>query len=146
MGIGDSIGKAAENAMEDLAGTSRPTEKLNVPDPTDPNDDVEVHSSISEGSNAMEAEKQKAPGLKTGPAPGPVSENPFGGDTDETDNDKANDDGGLAGSATEPGGGEESAQGGVPGVAGGLPDSNPDELRADPTEGDQDPSTSTGRG
>ena len=32
------------------------------------------------------------------------------------------------------------------GVSGGLPDSNPDELRADPTEGDQDPSTSTGRG
>jgi hypothetical protein len=147
MGIGDSIGKAAENAMEDLAGTSKPTEKLNVPDPTDPNDDVEVHSSISEGSNAMEAEKQKAPGLKTGPAPGPVSENPFGGDTDETDNDRANDDGGLAGSAAAPGGGAESArEGGVSGVSGGLPDSNPDELRADPTEGDQDPSTSTGRG
>lgn len=146
MGIGDSIGKAAENAMEDLAGTSKPTEKLNVPDPTDPNDDVEVHSSISEGSNAMEAEKQKAPGLKTGPAPGPVSENPFGGDADETDNDRANDDGGLAGSATAPGGGAESAQEGVSGVSGGLPDSNPDELRADPTEGDQDPSTSTGRG
>jgi hypothetical protein len=147
MGIGDSIGKAAENAMEDLAGTSKPTEKLNVPDPTDPNDDVEVHSSISEGSNAMEAEKQKAPGLKPGPAPGPVSENPFGGDTDETDNDRANDDGGLAGSAAAPGGGAESAQeGGVSGVSGGLPDSNPDELRADPTEGDQDPSTSTGRG
>lgn len=146
MGIGDSIGKAAENAMEDLAGTSKPTEKLNVPDPTDPNDDVEVHSSISEGSNAMEAEKQKAPGLKTGPAPGPVSENPFGGDTDETDNDRANDDGGLAGSATAPGGVADSAQEGVSGVSGGLPDSNPDELRADPTEGDQDPSTSTGRG
>ena len=89
MGIGDSIGKAAENAMEDLAGTSKPTEKLNVPDPTDPNDDVEVHSSISEGSNAMEAEKQKAPGLKTGAAPGPVSESPFGGDIDETNNDRA---------------------------------------------------------
>jgi len=146
MGIGDSIGKAAENAMEDLAGTSKPTEKLNVPDPTDPNDDVEVHSSISEGSNAMEAEKEKAPGLKTGAAPGPVSENPFGGDVDETDNDRANDDGGLAGSATAPGGGAGSAQGGVSGVSGGLPDSNPDELRADPTEGDQDPSTSTGRG
>lgn len=144
MGIGDSIGKAAENAMEDLAGTSKPAEKLNVPDPTDPNDDVEVHSSISEGSNAMEAEKEKAPGLKTGPAPGPVSENPFGGDTDETDNDRANDDGGLAGSATAPGG--AGGQGGVSGVAGGLPESDPDELRADPTEGDQDPSTSTGRG
>ena len=137
MGIGDSIGKAAENAMEDLAGTSKPTEKMNVPDPTDPNDDVEVHSSISEGSNAMEAEKEKAPGLKTGPAPGPVSESPLGGDVDETNNDRAE-----AGSGTGDGG----LTGSTGGVAGGLPDSNPDELRADPTEGDQDPSTSTGRG
>ena len=148
MGIGDSIGKAAENAMEDLAGTSKPTEKMDVPDPADPNDDVEVHSSLSEGSNAMEAEKQKAPGLKTGAAPGPVSENPFGGDVDETNNadgggqtGRAPDDAALAGDATAPAGGAGTA----PGPA-GLPDSNPDELRADPTEGDQDPSTSTGRG
>lgn len=151
MGIGDSIGKAAENAMEDLAGTSKPTEKMNVPDPTDPNDDVEVHSSISEGSNAMEAEKEKAPGLKTGPAPGPVSESPFGGDTDETNNDRAEagrgtGDDGLTGSAAAPGGAGAAGNRGPGGVAGGLPDSNPDELRADPTEGDQDPSTSTGRG
>ncbi|MDT0169188.1 hypothetical protein [Pseudarthrobacter sp. BRE9] len=143
MGIGDSIGKAAENAMEDLAGTSKPTEKSDVPDPTDPNDDVEVHSSLSEGSNAMEAEKQKAPGLKTGAAPAPVSENPFGGDVDETDADQADDDG-LAGNATAPGGAGTS--GGSVSGSGGLPESNPDELRADPSEGDQDPSTSTGRG
>jgi hypothetical protein len=102
MGIGDSIGKAAENAMEDLAGTSDPVEKRDVPEPSDPNSDVEVHSSLSEGSNAMEAEKQKAPGLKPGPAPGPVSESPLGGDVDETGNDQANDDGGLAGSASAP--------------------------------------------
>jgi hypothetical protein len=156
MGIGDSIGKAAENAMEDLAGTSKPTEKTHVPDPTDPNDDVEVHSSLSEGSNAMEAEKQKAPGLKTGAAPGPVSENPFGGDEDTgnpaggsgtgTGSGTADqDDDGLAGSASVPGGGSPVGAGGVPG-SGGLPESNPDELRADPSEGDQDPSTSTGRG
>jgi hypothetical protein len=150
MGIGDSIGKAAENAMEDLAGTSDPVEKRDVPDPSDPNSDVEVHSSLSEGSNAMEAEKQKAPGLKAGAAPGPVSESPFGGDADETANDQAYDDGGLAGSASAPGSAAGSAgansTGDVSGVSGGLPDSNPDELRADPTEGDQDPSTSTGRG
>ncbi|MDP9989149.1 hypothetical protein J2S98_004338 [Arthrobacter oryzae] len=116
MGIGDSIGKAAENAMEDLAGTSKPTEKMDVPNPADPNDDVEVHSSLSEGSNAMEAEKQKAPGLKTGAAPAPVSNSPLGGDVDETDNlrahsgmarndqkqNEASDDGGLAGDATAP--------------------------------------------
>jgi hypothetical protein len=70
MGIGESIGKAAENAMEDLAGTSSPTENAKVPEPTDPNSDVEVHSSISEGSNAMQAEKEKAPGLKAGPPSG----------------------------------------------------------------------------
>jgi hypothetical protein len=149
MGIGDSIGKAAENAMEDLAGTSDPVEKRDVPDPSDPNSDVEVHSSLSEGSNAMEAEKQKAPGLKAGAAPGPVSESPFGGDVDDRRDDQANDDGGLADSASAPGGSAGSASdggtGNVSGVAGGLPDSNPDELRADPTEGDQDPSTSTGR-
>jgi hypothetical protein len=149
MGIGDSIGKAAENAMEDLAGTSDPVEKRDVPDPSDPNSDVEVHSSLSEGSNAMEAEKQKAPGLKAGAAPGPVSESPFGGDVDDTGNDPANDDGGLAGDVSAPAGGAGSEGGGstesVSGVAGGLPDSNPDDLRADPTEGDQDPSTSTGR-
>lgn len=150
MGIGDSIGKAAENAMEDLAGTSKPTAKPHVPEPTDPNNDVEVHSSLSEGSNAMEAEKQKAPGLKTGPAPGPVSENPFGGDeetgtadggSDTTDQD----DDGLAAGASRPGVGSPAGAGGVPG-SGGLPEPNPDELRADPSEGDQDPSTSTGRG
>lgn len=150
MGIGDSIGKAAENAMEDLAGTSKPTEKLDVPDPTNPNDDVEVHSSLSEGSNAMEAEKQKAPGLKAGAAPGPVSSSPLGGDADETGTDTGNDDGALAGDATAPGGtagsaGAGSAGGSVRG-SGGLPESNPDELRADPSEDDQDPSTSTGRG
>ena len=145
MGIDDSIGKAAENAMEDLAGTSKPTEKLDVPDPADPNDDVEVHSSLSEGSNAMEAEKQKAPGLKAGAAPGPVSSSPLGGDADETGTDAGNDDGALAGEATAPVGGAGSAGGSVAG-SGGLPESNPDELRADPSEGDQDPSTSTGRG
>ena len=90
MGIGDSIGKAAENAMEDLAGTSKPNEDAQVPEPTDPNSDVEVHSSISEGSNAMEAEKEKPPGLKTGSG-------------------------------------------------------DPDALRADPGEGDEDPSTGLGR-
>ncbi|UTT69777.1 hypothetical protein NMQ03_00920 [Arthrobacter sp. DNA4] len=113
MGIGDSIGKAAENAMEDLAGTSKPTEKTDVPDPADPNDDVEVHSSLSEGSNAMEAEKQKAPGLKTGAAPAPVSNSPLGGDADgdkvhngrapgDREQNGTADDAGLAGDATAP--------------------------------------------
>ena len=149
MGIGDSIGKAAENAMEDLAGTSDPTEKMDIPDPADPNDDVEVHSSLSEGSNAMEAEKQKAPGLKTGAAPGPVSSSPLGGDSGDTGRDGSghgatDDDGGPASGATAPAGAAGAAGGKVAGPA-GLPEGDPDELRADPSEGDQDPSTSTGR-
>jgi hypothetical protein len=154
MGIGDSIGKAAENAMEDLAGTSKPTEKLDVPDPTDPNDDVEVHSSLSEGSNAMEAEKQKAPGLKAGAAPDPVSEAPLGGDVEEGESTRAphatqggsgSEETGLTEDASAPSGGTDGVPRDVPGPA-GLPEGDPGELRADPSEGDQDPSTSTGRG
>ena len=131
MGIGDSISKAAENAMEDLAGTSKPTDGTGVPEPTDPNSDVEVHSSISEGSNAMEAEKEKAPGLKPGPATGPVSANPAPSEND--------------------GGPAESEAADAPDVPrdvpgpGGLPEGDPGELRADPGEGDEDPSTALGR-
>jgi hypothetical protein len=36
MGIGDRIEKAAENAMEDLAGTPSPTDDAHVPDPGAP--------------------------------------------------------------------------------------------------------------
>ncbi|QOD03703.1 hypothetical protein [Pseudarthrobacter sp. BIM B-2242] len=132
MGIGDSISKAAENAMEDLAGTSKPTEGTDVPEPTDPNSDVEVHSSISEGSNAMEAEKEKAPGLKPGSATGPVSANPVS---------SANERGTTDSEAT----GTPDAPRDVPGPA-GLPEGDPGELRADPGEGDEDPSTGLGRG
>ncbi|MEW9871561.1 hypothetical protein [Arthrobacter sp. HS15c] len=140
MGIGDSIGKAAENAMEDLAGTSSPTENARVPEPTDPNSDVEVHSSISEGSNAMEAEKEKAPGLKAGPATGPVSSPPAEPvSTPDVATDGAAEDAGSA--ATEEAG---EVPRDVPGPA-GLPDGDPDALRADPGEGDEDPSTALGR-
>ena len=131
MGIGDSISKAAENAMEDLAGTSKPTDGTSVPEPTDPNSDVEVHSSISEGSNAMEAEKEKAPGLKPGPTTGPVSANPAPSEnvsgTTESETEDAPD-----------------VPRGVPGP-GGLPEGDPGELRADPGEGGEDPSTQLGR-
>lgn len=132
MGIGENISKAAENAMEDLAGTSRPTEATDVPEPTDPNSDVEVHSSLSEGSNAMEAEKEKAPGLKPGPATGPVSTNPAPSDNERgtTESERAD---------------TPDVPRSVPGP-GGLPESEPGELRADPGEGGQDPSTGLGRG
>jgi hypothetical protein len=133
MGIGDSISKAAENAMEDLAGTSKPTDGTDVPEPTDPNSDVEVHSSISEGSNAMEAEKEKAPGLKPGSATGPVSANP------------AQPGGGDGGPAEPTEADAPDVPRDVPGPA-GLPEGDPGELRADPGEGDQDPSAGLGRG
>lgn len=132
MGIGDNISKAAENAMEDLAGTSKPTDKSDVPEPTDPNSDVEVHSSLSEGSNAMEAEKEKAPGLKPGPATGPVSANPAPSDNERgtTESEQAD---------------TPDVPRDVPGPA-GLPESDPGELRADPGEGGEDPSAGLGRG
>jgi hypothetical protein len=148
MGIGESIGKAAENAMEDLAGTSSPTANAKVPEPTDPNSDVEVHSSISEGSNAMAAEKEKAPGLKSGPATGPVSSRPVEPDTGREAGAAA---GAGAGGAADAAADDTAAEDagdvprGVPGPA-GLPDGDPGTLRADPGEGDQDPSTDMGRG
>ncbi|MBT2534080.1 hypothetical protein J7E83_18505 [Arthrobacter sp. ISL-48] len=140
MGIGDSIGKAAENAMEDLAGTSKPTEDAHVPEPTDLNSDVEVHSSISEGSNAMEAEKEKAPGLKTGSATGPISGNPVS----PGDEPGAGTDSGGPSEAGSPADAPDVPRD-VPGSA-GLPEGDPDALRADPGESDEDPSTGMGRG
>lgn len=139
MGIGDSIGKAAENAMEDLAGTSEPTDDAHVPEPGTKDDDVQVHSSISEGSNAMDDDGDASHGGEAGlsssapQGPGPAGNGGSGG----------------------PGGSEDSADIGatetpdVPrDVAGsaGLPDPDPDELRADPSEGGEDPSTGVGRG
>lgn len=54
MGVEDSIRKATENAMEDLAATSDPVDDGHVPEPGKKADDIQVHSSISEGSNAMD--------------------------------------------------------------------------------------------
>jgi hypothetical protein len=139
MGIGESIGKAAENAIEDLAGTSSPTENARIPEPTDPNSDVEVHSSISEGSNAMEAEKEKAPGLKAGPATGPVSSQPV-----EPEGDRNSSASAAAERASADADGAGDVPRDVPGPA-GLPEGDPDALRADPGEGDEDPSTGLGR-
>ena len=54
MGVEDNIKKAAENAMEDLADASDPQDGGYVPEPGERDDDIQVHSSISEGSNAMD--------------------------------------------------------------------------------------------
>jgi hypothetical protein len=54
MGIGDSIRKVADDAMKDLGDNSLPPNDGPTPEPGKKADDVRVHSSISEGSNAME--------------------------------------------------------------------------------------------
>ena len=77
MGIGDSISKAAENAMENLGGTAKKFDDGHTPDPDNPRDDVQVHSSISEGSNALDGETRDAgtsASPEAGPRPGSDSE------------------------------------------------------------------------
>jgi hypothetical protein len=85
----------------------------------------------------MAAEKEKAPGLKAGTATGPVSSRPA-----EPDRGRDAPAGGAADSAAPDGAGNVPRE--VPGPA-GLPDGDPDALRADPGEGDEDPSTGLGR-
>jgi hypothetical protein len=65
MGIGDSIGKAAENAMEDLGQTSDPTDDAHAPEPGASDEDIQVHSSISEGSNARDGDAGPRSGVHT---------------------------------------------------------------------------------
>ena len=148
MGIGDSISKAAENAMEDLGGTGKKSDDGHAPDPGNPNDDVQVHSSISEGSNALDGETRDA-GAGS-PASGPGSDSEPGTDpARETPGDP----GGSPLDAPPPAPTEEP--GGTPPLndphdvpgPGGLPDPAPGDLRADPSEGGEDPGAgSMGRG
>ncbi|WP_251036838.1 hypothetical protein [Arthrobacter sp. ISL-28] len=158
MGIGDSIGKAAENAMEDLAGTSKPTDDAHVPEPGTRDDDVQVHSSISEGSNAMD--NDGGPGTSGAASGSPETPGPETGGSEARGSDTAGSETGAADTAgpdtgsaeaggTTDSGGIGAAEGSdlprdVAGSA-GLPDPDPDELRADPSEGDQDPTTGLGR-
>jgi hypothetical protein len=58
MGIGDSIRKAADNAMKDLGDNAPPADDGHVPAPDTREGDVQVHSSISEGSNAMHGDEE----------------------------------------------------------------------------------------
>jgi hypothetical protein len=148
MGIGDSIGKAAENAMEDLAGTSKPTDDAHVPEPGTRDDDIQVHSSISEGSNAMDNDggpdtSGAASGSPETGGPETRGSEARGSDTSGRETGSAE-----AGGTTDSGGIGAAEGSDVPrDVAGsaGLPDPDPDELRADPSEGDQDPTTGLGR-
>jgi hypothetical protein len=157
MGIGDSIGKAAENAMEDLAQTSDPTDDAHAPEPGASDEDIQVHSSISEGSNARDGEAGPRAGVHTTSTPQGTSAGTGTAATSDTtsryDLDAADESAGSAASRSATSGGigaagttdaPEAARG-VPGPA-GLPDPDPEELRADPSEGDQDPGTGLGRG
>jgi hypothetical protein len=138
MGIGDSIEKAAENAVEDLAGTSGQTDDAHVPEPGAPNEPIRVHSSISEGSNAADdtdqASRRHGSGNLQSPPP----------DRDEKKGTAG--DGGKTGksAAAEADSEVPDVPRGVPGPA-GLPNPDPDALRADPSEADEDPSTELGR-
>lgn len=143
MGIGESINKAAENAMEDLAGTSDPVKGDQVPEPNQKADDIQVHSSLSEGSNAMDSDTPEEQAKATaGGATSAGSGTPATGDggvqqdSGTTDSDINQD---REGDQDIP-----TASGDVPGPA-GLPDGDPDALRADPSEGGEDPSTNMGR-
>jgi hypothetical protein len=160
MGIGDSIGNAAENAMEDLARTSEPTDDAHVPEPGSKDDDIQVHSSISEGSNARDGEAGPRAGVHTTYTPqGPGTEASGGQGTAGATGQRGPAESGTEQSGTDDAAGPATSGGigaagatdapdaarGVPGPA-GLPDPDPDELRADPSEGDQDPGTGLGRG
>ncbi|XAS73368.1 hypothetical protein VUN82_05875 [Micrococcaceae bacterium Sec5.1] len=143
MGVEDSIRKAAENAMEDLAGTSDPVDDQHVPEPGAKDDDIQVHSSISEGSNAMDSESPDKAAQTTSDrsfavaGDGEAHEEPTTRSAGVTDSDMNQE---REGDRDVP-----AASGDVPGPA-GLPNGTPDQLRADPSEGDEDPSTSMGRG
>ena len=144
MGVGDNIRKAAENAMEDLAGTSDPHDDAHVPEPGDRNDDIQVHSSISEGSNAMDdaddyPEHQGAAAggfAEQSDAPGALSDDP-----DQSASGAATQESGGDRNDRLPMGNPESPSGPA-----GLPGPDPEELRADPSEADEDPTSSMGRG
>jgi hypothetical protein len=156
MGIGDNIKKAAENAMEDLAGTSDPHDDGTVPEPGQRDDDVQVHSSISEGSNAMD-EPDDYPKRQGSASAGFADESGAGlSDRGLSDADQSASSTGYATesmpetSAERPDGRtDDSLPMGNPespsGPA-GLPGPAPDGLRADPSEADEDPSSSMGRG
>jgi hypothetical protein len=135
MGIGDGIKKAAENAMEDLAGISRPTDDGHVPEPGNPNEEIRVHSSISEGSNAAD---------DTDEVPGTGQRQQSTSPTEAAGPDNAPSSGGPDAGTEEPAEAEDVPRD-VPSPA-GLPSPDPDALRADPSEGGQDPSTGMGRG
>jgi hypothetical protein len=157
MGIGDNIKKAAENALEDLGGTSDPVDDAHVPEPGQRDDDVQVHSSISEGSNAMDDDADDYP-QRQGMSAGGFAEQPEP-EPERSEPDQSGRGGSFPENPNQPPPGtpperpetlpDDSPPLGNPetpkGPA-GLPDPDPEELRADPSEADGDPTSSMGRG
>jgi hypothetical protein len=142
MGIGENVRGTAENALKDLAGLSEPNDDAHVPEPGEPYEDIKVHSSISEGSNAGEPR----PAVDSRDRPGAPEEAPGHGTDGNIIPSDGGDNPGASGSEAAPGEANHSdPPRGVPGP-GGLPDPDPEGLRADPSEGDSDPTASTGRG
>ncbi|MET1021974.1 MAG: hypothetical protein ABWX69_07230 [Arthrobacter sp.] len=142
MGIGDNVHGAAEHALKDLAGLSERTDDGHVPEPGDPDETIRVHSSISEGSNAEAAERGSSGG--TGRTDDSVSDN----GPESPGADKITDHHAAAPPRDEATADEGYVPGpprGVPG-SGGLPDPDPEGVRADPSEADGDPTVSMGRG
>ncbi|WP_247041592.1 hypothetical protein [Arthrobacter rhizosphaerae] len=152
MGIGDNIKKAAENAMKDLGGTADHVDDAHAPEPGQRDDDIQVHSSISEGSNAMDDETDDYPqhqGMSAGGFAEPGQSGPPQSGTDSSFPDTPEqpppgtppdrpetlpDDSPPLGNPDAPTG------------PAGLPNPDPEELRADPSEADGDPTSSMGRG
>ncbi|WP_256870872.1 hypothetical protein [Paenarthrobacter nitroguajacolicus] len=137
MGVEDSIRKATENAMEDLAGTSDPVNDGRVPEPGEKDDDIQVHSSISEGSNAMDEDLSPNDTQRSHTATGDAPRHRDASHTATPDGGTHHD--------VETDADASAGSGDVSGPA-GLPSGDPDDLRADPSEGGGDPSTSMGRG
>lgn len=145
MAVGDNIRKAAENAMEDLAGVSGPTD--DVPEPGTRDDDVQSYSSISEGSNAADDEAPAAAGKS--PDVASVTRRSGSDDGRAWESASEGNDGGTGTREVqeprdiqEPRGVREPRD--VPGPA-GLPEPDPAQLRADPSEAGEDPSGTPGR-
>ncbi len=143
MSAGDRISKAAKDAMEDLAGTSEPSDDAHVPEPGDPAEPIKVNSSVSEATNATEAEREQAtesrvPDHRSADFNETSSEGSDGGKSGEHDtreNGRSFEDGTAGREGLSAGAGSDGGRGPA-----GLPDPDPENGSAQPLESDQDPS------
>lgn len=141
MSAHDEISKAVENAMEDLAGTSEPTDDGHVPEPGKPGEPIKVNSSVSEATNASEAEREGPPtdgsspdGTSTGPREADSQTPPVSLHAADVDR-----------SPRVEGVTAQAARSRPPGPA-GLPEHDPQGGTSEALESDEDPSVGMGRG